>query len=113
MDSLIRVLTALNIAVVAFGSIYAVGFPWHYRKSPWRDSEVGRALMTKGRAVAALFVSSLAIIALSWLLPVWLILAVQLVVNGYVVIGVRRHYRVMREAQRNPDPGGDMSDLRF
>lgn len=62
------------IAVVHIGLVPAVAYPllWHLRAT-WHDSRIGRALMHKAVALAALFVVSVANVWLpgAWWAPVY------------------------------------------
>lgn len=85
-----------TLVVVHVGLIPAVGFPLFYRRSPWRSTEVGKALMLKGAALAALFVVS--IVGFWWPFPGYdYIYAAMLTL---VVLGITYQFLVMRKLQR-------------
>lgn len=87
---------AYTVAVVHIGVIFAVLYPWDYRRSPWRTSESGPSLMFFGVAIAALFVES--VIGFWWPWPgyEWLHAAVVTA----VVAGLIQKRQVMRRLQR-------------
>lgn len=88
------------VAVVHLGLVPALLYPWHYRRSPWRQSAVGRALMTKGLAVAALF--AVGVVGFWWPFPGYQFIYAGVVT--FVVAAIAYQYRVMRELQRGPNP---------
>lgn len=98
---MIEVLMGCLVATVAIGAIPATAYPvQYYRGSNWRATETGRALMTKGIAIALLFdVNLLLFVTRAWL-PLWLVLLVQIMLNAFVVVAVSFQYRVMRRAQK-------------
>ena len=84
------------VVVVHLGVAPAVAFPLYYRRSSWRSSEVGKALMLKGAAIAALF--SLAVLGFWWPFPGY-DYAYAAVVTG-VVVGITYQFLVMRRLQK-------------
>lgn len=95
------------LAVVHIGTIPAVGFPLFYRRSPWRSTEVGKALMLKGASLAALFV--LSIIGFWWPFPGYAY--IHAAITTLVVVGITYQFAVMRSLQKrgrdNVTPDGE------
>lgn len=94
-------MTALDVyavVIVHVGAIPAVLFPIFYARSPWQRSAVGRALMTKGIAMAALFVATIANFwfgdfpGFEWLRPI---------IFTAVVIGITYQFAVMTSLQHD------------
>ena len=84
------------IAVVHVGLIPALAYPLFYARSPWRSTEVGKALMFKGASLGALFL--LAVVGHWWPFPGYdLIYAVA--VTG-VVAAMSYQFVVLRQQQR-------------
>ena len=113
MTVLVNVLTVWTVGVVIWGAIPATLFWLRLRNTTWRESDVGRALMTKARAVVVLYWSSLLVLALSFFLPVVFQLAVQAVANTYITVAVTRQWLVIRKAQQYPQPRPLLRDHRF
>lgn len=93
------------VAVVHLGLIPAVGYPlaWHI-KGTWRDNRVGRALMHKAIALAALFVVS--VLSL-WVTGLWFAIPYALTVTAVVWTMFRQFVvllSVLREERRSHDP---------
>lgn len=84
------------VVVVHIGTIFAVLYPWDYRRSPWRSTASGPALMFFGVAIAALFVVS--VLGFWWTFPGydW----IYAVVVTAVVAGLIQKRHVMRRLQR-------------
>jgi hypothetical protein len=92
----VSVLDLYVVAIVHLGAIPATLFPLFYSRSPWQSTEVGKALMLKGCAVAALF--DVGVLGFWWPFPGYA-LANALVVT-FVVVGVTYQFAVMRRLQR-------------
>jgi len=92
------------VVVVHAGAIPATLFPLLYSRSTWRSTDVGRALMFKGAAVAALF--DIAIVHFWWNFPGYEYLYAAVVTS--VAIGVTFQLIVMLRNQRQGRrrPGG-------
>ena len=88
------------VAVVHIGLLISLAYPWFYRRSPWRSTEVGKALMTKGVALAALFLVS--VVGFWWPLPGFEYIYAASVTA--VVAAMAYQFRVMRRLQRGPHP---------
>ena len=82
--------------IVHLGLIPAVGFPLFYSRSPWRSTEVGKALMLKGTAIASLF--TIAVVGFWWPFPGYGVLYAAVVT--FVVVGITYQFLVMRSLQR-------------
>lgn len=85
-----------TVVVVHIGMIFAVLYPWDYRRSPWRSSESGPALMFKAVALAALFV--VGVIGFWWPFPGYDYIYAAVVTA--VVAGIAWQRHVMRSLQR-------------
>ena len=83
------------VVVVHLGLLPAVGFPVFYSRSPWRH-DVGKALMLKGCALAALFVVT--VLGYWWPIPGFIY--VNAAVVTLVVTGITYQFAVMRRLQR-------------
>lgn len=85
-----------TVVVVHIGAIFAVLYPWDYRRSPWRTSESGPSLMFMACAWAALFI--VAIVQFWWPFPgsEYLYAAMLTAVVG----GIIQKRKVMRRLQR-------------
>ena len=91
-----RWLELYSLVVVHLGTIPATLFPLFYSRSPWRSTDVGKALMTKGIAIALLFdVSVLAF----WVDDLPGIRVIRALVFTLVVAGVTYQFHVMRSLQ--------------
>jgi hypothetical protein len=93
-----------TLVVVHIGTVFAVLYPLEYRKSPWRSSESGPALMFKAVALAALFVVS--VVGFWWPFPGYDL--IYAVVVTAVVVGIIQQRAVMRRLQhrsRESRPG--------
>lgn len=84
------------VAIVHFGAVVATLFPLYYSRSPWRSTDVGRALMVKGTAVAALF--DVSVLGYWWPYPAGGY--VNAAVITAVVVGVTWQFLVMRRHQK-------------
>jgi hypothetical protein len=84
-----------TVVVVHIGMVYAVLYPWDYRKSPWRSTESGPALMFKAVALAALFV--VGVVGFWWPFPGYDV--IYAVVVTAVVVGIIQQRAVMRRLQ--------------
>lgn len=84
------------VVIVHLGALPATLFPLVYSRSPWRSTDVGRALMLKGCAVAALF--DIAVVHYWWNFPGFHCLY-ALVVTA-VALGVTYQFIVMTRNQR-------------
>lgn len=90
------VLEYYMVVIVHVGLVPAVLFPLFYRRSPWRSTEVGKALMLKGVALAMLF--SLAVAGFWWPFPGYDYLYAG--VLSLVVVGITYQFLVLRKLQR-------------
>ena len=61
-----RAIEVYVVVIVHLGAIPANLFPAFYSRSPWRSTAVGKALMLKGCALAALFDVSIAAYWCPW-----------------------------------------------
>lgn len=84
-----------TIAVVHLGLLPVNAFPWFYRRSPWRSTDVGKALMLKGCSLAALF--DLGVLGFWWMFPGYDYMYAAVVTVVVVAIGYQ--FRVMRRLQ--------------
>lgn len=84
------------VVIVHVGMVPAIGFPLYYRRSAWRSTNVGKALMFKGTALACLF--TVAVVGFWWPFPGYRYIY-ALVVTG-VVAGVTYQFLVMRGLQK-------------
>lgn len=84
-----------TIAVVHIGLLPVNAFPLFYRRSPWRSTDVGKALMLKGCALAALF--DLGVIGFWWMFPGYLYVYAAVVTA--VVVAIAYQFAVMRRMQ--------------
>lgn len=84
------------VAVVHVGLVVAIAYPSFYLRSPWRSTEVGRALMTKGVALATLFAVS--VVGYWWPFPGYLYFYAAAVTG--VVGAMAYQFAVMRRLQR-------------
>lgn len=86
------------VVVVHIGAIPATLFPIFYARSPWRSTDVGKALMTKGIAMALLFDAT---VANFWFgeFPGFEVL--RPIIFTLVVVGITYQYLVMRSLQRS------------
>lgn len=86
---------AYSVIVVHIGMVFAVLYPWEYRRSPWRSSESGPALMFKAVALAALFVVS--VVGFWWPFPGYDYIYAAVVTA--VVVGIIQQRAVMLRLQ--------------
>lgn len=94
----------LYIAVVGFATLpIAIAFPLVYMTLPWKQTILGRALMTKARAVALLYIAGL--LSSVWNYPFHGY--VMALVTTYLAIGIGFQFvvllRIKYEAKQ-PDP---------
>jgi hypothetical protein len=85
------------VVVTHIGLVFAVLYPWDYRRSPWRTSESGPSLMFMACAWAALFVIS--IVRFWWPFPGSEYLYAAMLTA--VVAGIIQKRHVMRRLQRS------------
>jgi hypothetical protein len=90
--------------VVFLGAFVVTAFPLFYRRSPWRETEVGRALMGAWVALALLFDSELIIEA--WPFPghEYLTAAIVTLLVGALTAQFVAMIRLQRQG-RHADPG--------
>jgi predicted MFS family arabinose efflux permease len=84
------------VVVVHLGAVPATIFPLAYSRSPWRSTDVGKALMLKGTSVALLF--DVPIVGFYWPFPGYDVIYAAIVT--LVVIGVTYQCAVMLRIQR-------------
>lgn len=86
-----------GVVVIHLGTIPATLFPIFYARSPWRSTDVGKALMFKGIAIAALFDAT---VANFWLGDFPGFTYLRPVIFTAVVLGVTYQFLVMWSLQR-------------
>lgn len=85
-----------TVGLVHLTLIPANAFPLVYSRSPWRSTDVGKALMLKGTALAALF--DIGVLGFWWPFPgyAYLYAAILTLVSA----GITYQFLVMRSLQR-------------
>jgi hypothetical protein len=95
------------VALVHLTLLPANAFPLVYSRSPWRSTDVGKALMLKGVAIAAMF--DLAVIGFWWPFPGYEYLYAAILT--LVTTGISYQFLVMWSLQRrgryHHSPDGD------
>lgn len=92
------------VAVVHWGVYESSAYPLGYRRSPWRKTETGRALMFKACAVATFFI--VAVVGFWWPFPGYNY--VYFAAVAALVIAIRRQRKRMLDRQgrsRSPHAG--------
>lgn len=96
-----------TVALVHVTLLPANAFPVFYARSPWRSTDVGKALMLKGIALAALF--DLGVLGYWWPFPGYAYLYAA--VLTLVSVGITYQFLVMRSLQHRSrsykSPDGD------
>lgn len=96
-----------TIVVVHLTLLPVNAFPLAYSRSPWRSTDVGRALMLKGCSLAALY--DLGVAGFWWTFGgyAWFYAAVVTVVGLAITYQLRVMLRLQRRGRHEPSPHGE------
>lgn len=96
-----------TLVIVHLAAIPATLFPLVYSRSPWRSTDVGRALMLKGSALAALF--DVSILGFWWPFPgyVWIYAALVTLVALGITYQFVVMFRLQRQGRHHVSPHGE------